>query len=444
MPIFDKAFTPVDNLDLPRLSYHESTDWLISDLDKAIELLPHVWPADQTGRATKIAAMSVKEMAALYDASPLMQNDNNSTVQKEYDIERAKKAAKYANDVLKYIQAGTGGTKYRLMNGSEYTNIFYTNPQFASDESLWYYNDAGRRDQRRGLRVHYIPQHFSGGTGNDAASFNGPTQNAVDMYEVINGGNAYPITDSRSGYSDQNPYVRRDPRFYNNIIIPGEEWGVDNTNKKLYMEMYVGGRDYNFTISNKEVNRRQATGYVCKKFIWKTANEFIREYTINKLNTIYIRVSQVYLDYAEAMNEAYGPNSDPEGYGLTAVQAINVIRNRVGMPNVLPEFTADKALFRDRIRNERGVELQFENHRWFDLRRWMIAVDVFAKPIRGVLATPKLANHATVANKSTLQFNYTYRTLTTEVRVFQNRNYWYPLPKNHVDDLFNLKQNPGW
>lgn len=444
MPIFDKAYSPNDDLDLARLNYHTSNDWLITDLDKAYELLPHKWPDDQTGRATKVAALAVKEMAQLYDASPLMQNDINSISQKEYNVERAKLAAKYANEVLKYIASNPGGTNYRLMAGAEYENIFYTNPQFASDESLWYNMDAGRRDQQRGLRVHYIPQFFSGGTGNDAASFNPPTQNAVDMYEVINGGQAYPISDSRSGYNDQNPFANRDPRFYNNIIIPGEKWGVDKSNKQLYMEMYVGGRDYNLTLTNNQVNKRQTTGYVCKKFIWDEASTFAGQFNLNKVNTIYIRVAQIYLDYAEAMNEAYGPNADPEGYGLTAVQAINTIRNRVGMPNVLPEFTADKTTFRERIRNERAVELQFENHRWFDLRRWMIAENVFSKPIRGVRAMPKAANHGSVADKSTLQFNYNYIPITTEVRVFEKRHYWYPLPKNHVDDLYNLIQNPGW
>lgn len=445
MPIFDKAYSPADNLDLPRVSYHESSEWLISDLDKAVELLPHVWPSTETGRATKASAMAVKEMAALYDASPLMQNEISSIVQKDYNIERAKLAAKYANDLIKYIKAGTGGIQYRLMTGAEYKNIFYSAPDFASDESLWYRHDAGRRNASRDLRVHYIPQIFSGGTGNDAAAFSPPTQNAVDMYEVIKGGAAYPVNDpaNRGSYNPQKPYLNRDPRFYNNIIVPGEEWGVNSTGQKLYMEMYVGGRDFQLTLTNAQVNKRMTSGYVPKKYIWPEANTFIGDYTKYRVNTIYIRVSQVYLDYAEAMNEAYGPNSDPEGYGLTAVQAINLIRNRVGMPNVLPEYTTDKVAFRDRIRNERGVELQFENHRWFDLRRWMIAEDVFSRPIRGVRATPP-ANHKTVANKSTLAFTYSYVDLVTEQRVFQKRHYWYPLPANHVDDLFNLAQNPGW
>src|SRR5690606_18904619 len=248
--------------------------------------------------------------------------------------------------------------------------------------------DGDRRNQKRGLRVHYLPQFFSGGAGNDAASYSNPTQNIVDKFEVINGDAAYPVDDPRSGYDPQHPFTNRDPRFYNNILVPGELWGVNNAGKQIYQELYVDGRDYNNATTSNHTRHRVASGYVCKKYIWPEANQFAAQYDRYNLNTIYIRVAQVYLDYAEAMNEAYGPDVDPEGFGLTAVQAVNTVRNRVGMPDVLSEFTADKETFRDRIRDERAVELMWENHRWHDLRRWMIAEEVFNQPIRGIRATP--------------------------------------------------------
>lgn len=114
-----------------------------------------------------------------------------------------------------------------------------------------------------------------------------------------------------------------------------------------------------------------------------------------------------------------------------------MIRNRVGMPNVKAEFTGSKEAFRERIRNERAVELSFENHRWFDLRRWMIAEEVFKKPLRGIRATPK----GTRPYKS---FTYQEVVLTPEERVFTNRHYWYPVAQTHVDNLYNFPQNPGW
>ncbi len=443
MPIYDKAYRPEDDMDFPRLNYAESNEFVIQNMDEAIKLLPDLWPAAETGRASKAAAMAVKAMAMLYAASPLMQNDINTTVDKPYNNEQCERAAQYANDLIKYCEAKTGGTNYRLLDAENYKFIFYHAPNNASDESIWYNMDAGARNQERGMRCMYLPQFWSGQTGIDAAAYSDPTQNIVELFEKINNGVAYPITDPRSGYDPQNPFVDRDPRLNNNIIVPGEQWGSTSNNRPAYQELYTGGRDALNAANNNSTRNREITGYICKKFIWPEANFVNRQYTAYRMNTVFIRLAQVYLDYAEAMNEAYGPNADPKGYGLTAVQAINLIRNRVGMPNVAADFTSSKETFRDRIRNERTVELMFENHRWHDLRRWMIAENLFRTPIKGLVATPP-ANHASVTNKSTLKFTYSQRNLVTEVRVFERKHYWYPVAQDQVNYQANYKQNPGW
>ena len=123
MPLLDKAFASNDDLDLVRLTYSESTEWLLTDLDRAIELLPDAWGDIEFGRATKGAALAIKSMATLYAASPLMQNDTNSIQYLNYSQAWSERAAEYANDALQYINSGAGG--FRLMSGAEYENIFY-------------------------------------------------------------------------------------------------------------------------------------------------------------------------------------------------------------------------------------------------------------------------------------------------------------------------------
>ena len=268
-------------------------------------------------------------------------------------------------------------------------------------------------------------------------------------------GKYYPITDSRSGYENvkyNDPYSNRDPRLSEFILVPGEAWGVNNKNQQMYITTYKGGYSENFILTAANITRGALqSGYMCKKFIWSTCHEYagLAGYKEHKIFSVYIRVSQVYLDYAEALFEATGdPDAKIDGCSMTARQALNVIRNRVGIGD-LP----DGVDFREAYRRERGVELMFEGHRWYDIRRWMIADKLFAAdyPIFGVEATPK--NHpytaAQLINPEAItykieQFTYQYIPINTEIRVFDMRNYWYPFPMNEVAALDNLKQNPGW
>ena len=438
MFIIDQTYDSDDVLDLERLSYSESTEWLIEGLDQAIELLPDEWSDAEKGRADKVAAMAVKSMAALYAASPLMQNGIYTITDQEYSTEWAEKAAQYAAEVLDYIDATiperqvTGENMDAEEQMENYQSIFYHYPEYYGAEDLWYKNSTGM-SRSTDIIIHWQNIRFSGRTGNYGWAVTCPSQNVVDMFEFADG----TEFDWNNEEHVNNMYENRDPRFYNNILYPNCAHGVDGSGDTLYLETYTGGQDLNSTWT-----RSVPTGYLCKKWWWATANsDNSSAYKSYYYNGVFIRTTQIWLDLAEAMNEAYGPNADPDGLGYTAVEALNKVRNRVGMPDVSDEYTGSADDLRDRIRNERGVELMFENHRWFDIRRWMIADEVFSEtyPIKGITADIKSGT-----SNSDYTFSYSKKDVTTATRVFDTRNYWYPVDYDATTQYENFKQNYGW
>lgn len=442
MPIFDHPFTENGEEKIARVTYHESHQWMMEDIEDAITMLPDTWDDSNTGRPTKIAAMAFKSMAQLYDASPLMQNDLNSTEVREYDRERAKLAAKSAMNAIDYIDTHT--EQYRLMSQSEYKDIFYfTFPPSHQPEHIWYNRvPMGGITTVKGL---WLYADLAGGTMVAASTYNAPTQNMVDLFEKKGpDGKYYPIKDSRTGYDDQKPYDNRDPRFKNNILVPGEEWGKNASSKPLYITTYEGGKATEDMKTLKNINSRQQTGYLCKKFLWPEANRYTALWEKYRVITVYIRVAQVYLDFAEASFEATGSATQKvEGCSLSAEDALNIIRARAGITALTEDRVSDPDLFREALRRERAVELMFENHRWWDIRRWMIAHELFKEtyPIKGIKATP--VDPKVAVNK--MKFTYTVVDVTPETRNFAMRNYWYPFPKTDIaSSNGTLQQNPGW
>jgi hypothetical protein len=446
MPILDKVFVGDGDEDLPRQTYHGSHDWMMEDIERAIEMLPDRWDNNNTGRVAKVAAMSFKSMAQLYDASPLMQNDLTTIAVKPYDSDRAALAAKSASAVLKYI-ADNPELGYGLMDGSEYKNIFYWKaPPYTQPEYLWYNRtQVDDANLKRYIKTVYLTPPYTTGNGNDAIAYSAPTQNMVDMFEKKGEGDQYyPIDDPRAQYDPQKPFTDRDPRFTNNILYPGEKWSANQSGRAQFITLYEGGRMNTNVAGGQSTNQRQQTGYMCKKFIWEDANDFQNLYP-NRIITVYIRVAQIYLDLAEASFEATGSaTAKVDGCLHTAEQAVNIVRARAGITPVPEDVVADPAAFRKMLMRERSVELMFENHRWWDIRRWMTMHEIFAapNPIKGMRATPAPAGQKGDADKWT--YTYEVVNVTPEVRNYGMRNYWYPFPIDDANSLVNLKQNPGW
>jgi len=247
-----------------------------------------------------------------------------------------------------------------------------------------------------------------------------PLQNLVDDYEMDNGKS---ITDGTSGYNAQNPYVNRDPRFYATIIYNG------STYRGATIETFTpGGKDSKDGPENWNTSK---TGYYLKKYMndayplqnpWGNAG-FQPWY--------YIRYAEVLLNFAEASNEASGADIVPAGSTLSARTAVNLVRARAGMP-ALPAGLTQTAM-RDAIRYERRVELAFEEHRFYDVRRWKIADVTENKPAQGIAITKSGAT-LTYATKVAL-----------DGRAFATKHYWLPIPRAEIQASGNkIQQNTGY
>jgi hypothetical protein len=249
------------------------------------------------------------------------------------------------------------------------------------------------------------PNGFGGWGGNC------PMQNLVDDYEMSNG---VPIEDGASGYDPQDPYTDRDPRFYGTILYNGASY------RGRQIETFLpGGKD---SPAGNEPWNTSPTGYYLRKFL----NENISLEDWNSMGTSpwrYIRYAEILLNYAEAQNEAVGPDQSVH-------DAINEIRNRAGMPNLPAGLSKEQ--MRERIRNERRVELAYEEHRYFDVRRWMIAEDVENQMARGMSVTKNGDGSFTYAVKEALTG-----------KTFSAKHYWFPIPIEEINASNGaIEQNP--
>ncbi|MDR0749502.1 MAG: RagB/SusD family nutrient uptake outer membrane protein [Tannerellaceae bacterium] len=355
---------------------------------------------NSTGRFDKTSALAIKARTLLYAASPLNNHSN--------DLSKWERAAKAAHDVIEVRKAifakGFGfGTDpitrpdYKMPENKDYNAYFSGNASTSDVQSIFLIRRAqGSTPERLNYPI---------GTrgGNSGIT---PSQNLVDAYEYIG-----PIT--------ENPYTNRDPRLKATIVVNGSEW-----NGVLNFDQSPGGA------YDMAVNGASKTGYYLKKFLSPNLN-LVEGGNADHVWPAY-RYAEVLLNYAEAMNEAYGPNADPKGYGLTAREALIEVRRSAS--TLLPDVTAaSKEDFRAAVKNERQVELAFEDHRYWDLIRWKDAYEVLNKPVRGV-----------IVGKNSLG-GYTYSYVNVATRVFNSHNYYLPFTRKEITNSGGtLTQNPGY
>jgi len=237
----------------------------------------------------------------------------------------------------------------------------------------------------------------------------------VEMFEMENG---LPIEDADSGYDPMDPWSNRDPRFRGNVLVDGDEWTFANPEENR-LDMYVGGKD---------TGPEFQSPFIFKKYWPKGCNDYDKQWTQWTASNPVIRLADIYLFYAEVVNELWGPDGTAPGASLTAVEAVNLIRDRAGMPPVAEKFLGSKEDFRERIWNERAVELIGEDGtRWHDLRRWHVG------------------HLDKICYKLEFDKNRTYfNKVVAHAKVFEEKHYWLPIPIEATQVYKGFYQNPGW
>lgn len=436
--------TPEDgssNFNQPRATFADCVKQCFDDCDSAMAYLPvdyvdvetegiptkyRTLGAERTGYNLVFGARSkglvsgkiaeaIKAQIALLAASPAFRDQSGVT---------SAEAATLAANVLKRIGGMegfdvTGNIWYKLK-----TKLLDDAPEMP--EMLWREERHNNNDQEK---ENFPPSLYGNGRVN-------PSQNLVDAFPMLNG---RPITDPQSGYDPQNPYAGRDPRLANTVIYHGM------TFKKAVISTGVnipyGQDETDDNLNSMEKSTR--TGYYLSKLLRDDVS--VNPSSNLTQNHIYprIRYTEIFLAYAEAANDAWGPEADPTGVGFTAYDVIKAIRERAGLGKdeygrplaegdaYLDECAGDQTKMTDLIRNERRLELCFENKRFWDLRRWKM-------PLNETVKGMKIER-----DKETDVL--TYSIFDVEERNYDDSYQWYgPIPKTEVLKWSSLKQNKGW
>ena len=445
VPLLTEPEDGSSDFNQPRATFAECVKQCFADCDSAMALLPEVYkdieseneiPAKYKalganfsgynlvfgdkarGLVSARIAEAVKAQVALLAASPAFRDQSGVT---------SAEAATLCANVLKRI----GGLEGFDKDG----NIWYKNktklePSAAEmPEILWREDRHKNADQER---ENFPPTLYGNGRVN-------PSQNLVDAFPMRNG---RPISDAQSGYNAKNPYANRDPRLDEYVIYNGMTFRKTEIITGNYPKINdKGNPEYDDNLGYGSSSTR--TGYYLKKLLRDDVSPLSS--SLIEQQHIYprIRYTEIFLAFAEAANDAWGPKSDPTGIGFTAYDVIKAIRERAGLATneigvalpegdvYLEECASDQAKMTNLIRNERRIELCFENKRFWDLRRWLLPLN---ETVNGV-----------EINRNEETGELTYKLLVVEKREFDNSYQCYgPIPKGEVLKWSNLKQNKGW
>lgn len=472
MPYVDTVLDGSQALTLPRLSFQECATKCAEDFRAAADLLPNDWDKTVIGkktlgkndlRITKVCALGYLGKVLLWAASPLNNlgaevgaSKNGDTYR--YNVEFAAKAADALAEAIS--QVNSGSTPYALAE-YKYDNIY---DHVASEDSKTNFSDifrtTGKGWKQPGSTEAILRAPYIGANGSNwnftknwgikineivqhDAVIHQPTANYVNYYGMANG---LPLDDPESGFDPTHPFKGRDPRFYHDIVFDGFQYinttiGKENPDYQFkYVQMYTGS---NLRSSSSQGCR---TGYYCQKLVPHQANRYDGMYEWGgalQCDLPYMRLADIYLMYAEAGAAVQGANYKSNKCNLTAVDAINVLRDRVEAGHVADKYAANQQKFMDEVRRERAVELAFEGFRWNDLQRWLLLTEYpyniktsqEFKRVGDFDYTKKDPRDAEVAG-------WSEKTILT--RDFTEKHYLLPLKQSDVYLYPEFGQNPGW
>lgn len=407
VPFSDRLMTAEESNTLSRRPAQEIFDYIISECDEIKDKIIVDYsklgdmalkdPAE-TGRANRRTVLALKARAALYAASPLF----NPTGDTELWYRAAKANKELVDDCT--------GAKMQLV--SDYSSLWSSDSYNSAISEIIF----GRRANRtsRSMEEYNFPIGLEGCKGGNC-----PTQTLVDAYEMVKTGMR---PDEMSDYDPSQPYYEgRDPRFEMTIAKNGDEkWPNWN---ETPLQTYQGG------LNGEPLTGATPTGYYLKKYCQAaidtrpgTANAFYHTW-------ITFRLGEFYLNYAEAVFKYLGsPYATDAEFPKSAAELLNETRRRVKMPDVPMGMTNDE--FWKKYQNERMVELAFEGHRFWDVRRWKEA-DKHFKNVQEMKITKNADG------------TYTYTRQTVE-RMWDDKMYFFPIPQSELMKNKNLQQNPGW
>ena len=430
VPIHLSSEDGSSDFNLPRNTFKECIDQIMSDFNEALKYLPMEYgdinngqiPAKyaqmggtdadynrafgklQRGKIDGRMIAAIKAQVALFAASPAYASAGAATY-----AQAAQLAATALNSVGGLSGMDPNGWRW-FCDKSMIESFAYDDPDPA--EICW----RGVVDDRANYEEDNYPPSLKGkGRVN-------PTQNLVDAFPMANG---YPINDAKSGYDAAHPYENRDPRLKEYIVVNGDAIGANDT------PINTAADNTDLDGIDRESGRSTTTGYYLRKLLRSDMNLSLSNHNKRHFGAR-IRYTEIFLDYAEAANEADGPTAKVGGASYSAYDVIKAIRQRagvgVGSDPYLEECAKSKDKMRELIRNERRLELCFENHRFWDLRRWNANLNEAAK---GVKITTKGESLA-------------YEYFTVEERKYQDYMNYGPIPYSELQKWGNLKQNDGW